>query len=203
MKKHVIEPMKFIRLTLVTAYLLIPSLGLWADSSSSEPRSLDSPLALETDYTRIIYQTPTCLTQLDQKLLFKQTEPVSGSMMCMETGDPLEKKLIQKIDTLFLQVQAILDMPAPDKKVSIHIYHDSDQLAEAYFQAYQKEAALPAWYDHDTQTISMDLTQLRAGILAHEMAHAVIDHFFGVKPPAAAAEILAQYVDAHIHPPRN
>ena len=49
----------------------------------------------------------------------------------------------------------------------------------------------------------MDLTQLRVGILAHEMAHAVIDHYFGVKPPKATAEILAQYVDAHIHPPKR
>jgi len=195
--------MKFIHLTLITAYLLIPGLNIWADNTLSEPRSVDFPLVLETDYTRINYQTPTCLALLDQKLFFQHSEPVPGSVMCTQTGNPLEKKLIQKIDTLFLQVQAILDIPAPDKKVFIHIYHDSAQLAEAYFQAYQKEATPPAWYDHNTQTISMDLTHLRAGILAHEMAHAVIDHYFGIKPSAATAEILTQYVDAHIHPPKK
>ena len=37
------------------------------------------------------------------------------------------------------------------------------------------------------------------GMLAHEMAHAIIDDFLQVRPPMASAEILARYVDAHLN----
>ena len=40
---------------------------------------------------------------------------------------------------------------------------------------------------------------INEGILAHEMAHAIIDHFFDIRPPRATAEILARYVDKHLN----
>jgi hypothetical protein len=36
------------------------------------------------------------------------------------------------------------------------------------------------------------------GILAHEMGHAVIDHYFVIKPPPKIAELLCHYVDTEI-----
>jgi hypothetical protein len=39
---------------------------------------------------------------------------------------------------------------------------------------------------------------MHEGILAHEMAHAIIDQFLTVRPPSATAEILARYVDGHL-----
>ena len=35
-------------------------------------------------------------------------------------------------------------------------------------------------------------------MLAHEMAHAIIDNFMKLRLPRATAEILARYVDAHL-----
>jgi hypothetical protein len=35
-------------------------------------------------------------------------------------------------------------------------------------------------------------------MLAHEMAHSIIDHYLRVRPPHATAEILARYVDGHL-----
>jgi hypothetical protein len=35
-------------------------------------------------------------------------------------------------------------------------------------------------------------------MLAHEMAHCVIDHYLLIRPPMATAEILARYVDSHL-----
>jgi hypothetical protein len=39
---------------------------------------------------------------------------------------------------------------------------------------------------------------LHEGMLAHEMAHCIIDYFLLVRPPVASAEILARYVDEHL-----
>ena len=35
-------------------------------------------------------------------------------------------------------------------------------------------------------------------VMAHEMAHAVIDNYFNVIPPEKTAELLATYVDSHL-----
>jgi STE24 endopeptidase len=35
-------------------------------------------------------------------------------------------------------------------------------------------------------------------VIAHEMGHAAIDHYFAIKPPEKIAEMLAQYVDMHL-----
>ena len=34
--------------------------------------------------------------------------------------------------------------------------------------------------------------------MAHEIAHAIIDHYLLIRPPRATAEILAHYVDEHL-----
>ena len=36
------------------------------------------------------------------------------------------------------------------------------------------------------------------GMLAHEMAHSIIDHYLTVRPPKRSAEILARFVDKHL-----
>ena len=42
------------------------------------------------------------------------------------------------------------------------------------------------------------MQDVHAGMLAHELAHAIIDHYLTVRPPAQTAEILARYVDSHL-----
>jgi len=36
-------------------------------------------------------------------------------------------------------------------------------------------------------------------MLAHEIAHAIIDNYLSVRPPRATAEILARYVGKHLN----
>ena len=36
------------------------------------------------------------------------------------------------------------------------------------------------------------------GVLAHEVAHAIINQYFAVPPPSKVQEILSQYVDKHL-----
>ena len=45
----------------------------------------------------------------------------------------------------------------------------------------------------------MNARDLSAGMLAHECAHAIVDHYLAVRPPRATAEILARYVDGHLY----
>ena len=55
-----------------------------------------------------------------------------------------------------------------------------------------------AWYLYQYHSIYINLEDLHEGILAHEMAHSIIDHYLIIRPPGATAEILARYVDSHL-----
>ena len=90
-----------------------------------------------------------------------------------------------RIDELVERVEALLDMyPAP--------FHFEIQL-KPYFTG-----GVIANYSHKTRMIIVALDRVTDGVLAHEMAHAVINAYFPVSPPEKAQEILAQYVDKHL-----
>ncbi|MBU1196823.1 MAG: hypothetical protein KKE62_15255 [Proteobacteria bacterium] len=82
--------------------------------------------------------------------------------------------------------------------MNIHLYSNSAALKKAYEKIYSAECHLRAWYRFNNNTIYLNVQDLHVGILAHELAHAIIDHFLTVRPPGQTAEILARYVDTHI-----
>ena len=84
------------------------------------------------------------------------------------------------------------------KKVAIKIFSDQKQLHATYFRLFKKKGKVRAWYLFRENTIYVNVRDLFAGMLAHEMAHAVIEHYFKVRIPTSANEILARYVDKHL-----
>lgn len=109
-----------------------------------------------------------------------------------------EKNLASKVDALFEKVQSILDMRKP-LKIKIKIYPDKTSLHDAYFQIYKRRKHLRAWYIFKHNTVYVSAQDIFSGMLAHEIAHGIIDNFLTVKPPKATSEILARYVDKHLH----
>jgi hypothetical protein len=65
-------------------------------------------------------------------------------------------------------------------------------------QNYQTSISIRAFYIQKNDTIYLNIDDLHEGMLAHEMAHAIIGRYFLVRPPRSTAEILAQYVDKHL-----
>ena len=51
------------------------------------------------------------------------------------------------------------------------------------------------FYFHDDKTIYISTEDLTLGMLGHEMAHAIISHYFVVPPPTKVQEVLSGYVD--------
>ncbi len=153
---------------------------------------------IETKHTIIRYQTQKDLKKFNKhvdyypgewgiKLLFSRPDP-----------DDLMNNLKKKMDALYKRVREILDMRKKMKKVTIHIYHNREQLHDAYFDIYMKICRYRTWYIYERNTIYVNSDDINEGILAHEMAHSIIDHYLTVRPPGATAEILARYVDRHL-----
>ncbi|MCP4021097.1 MAG: hypothetical protein GY729_04590 [Desulfobacteraceae bacterium] len=106
--------------------------------------------------------------------------------------------MASKLDELIEKVQLILDMRRPIK-ITIKIFPNQSALHNEYYKIYKKRKNLRAWYIFEFNTIYVNAQDIYAGMLAHECAHAIIDHYLEIRPPRATAEILARYVDAHLH----
>lgn len=154
---------------------------------------------IETKYAVINYQSLDDLAKFNKKVEYG---PDNGGFHLLFLGMGEEKLLdtvSKKIDALYERTQEILDMQRRLKKVTINIYHDQEELHETYSKIYNEPCRIRAWYIFDKNTVYINVDDLHEGMLAHEIAHSIIDHYLLMSPPAASAEILARYVDSHLH----
>jgi len=161
--------------------------------------------SLETKYTVIRYHSLEDLNKFDKKIDYSPGEWGISRLFSSSGSESRMDKIGEKIDALYERVQEILDMRKKTKKLKINIYKDKNQLKIVYNKTYKKSHRAykssrhpRAWYIHTFKTIYINVDDLHEGMLAHEMAHSIIDHYLLVRPPPVAAEILARYVDAHL-----
>lgn len=154
---------------------------------------------IETKHTIIHYQSLEDLKRFNTKVKFGPDQWGLNRLFSPPSSDNLADRITAKVDNLFERVQEILDMRKKMKKVTINIYHNKGQLSDVFTEIYKTSCRIRGWYAYEYHTVYLNVDDVHEGMLAHEIAHAVIDHYLLVRPPAASAEILARYVDAHLH----
>ena len=150
---------------------------------------------LETRYTRILFVRGEDLLAFHRAVIFG---PAAWNRSVADPDADLEQILAQKIDAVFERAQVILDMRGRFKKTAIRLHGDEAALHAAHEAIYKRPCRVRAWYRYKTNTVHVNVRDVHAGMVAHELAHAIIDHYLVVKPPARTAEILARYVDSHL-----
>ena len=152
-----------------------------------------------TKYLKLRYQSADDLKKFNRQIKYTADGSSFSSFFGSSSSEKgFKKTMATKLDAMFEKVQLILDMRKPFK-VTINIYPDETALHDEYFQIYKKKKKLRAWYIFEYNTIYVNARDLSAGMLAHECAHAIVDHYLAVRPPRATAEILARYVDGHLY----
>jgi hypothetical protein len=91
-----------------------------------------------------------------------------------------------RVDRVVERVQTILDMHPKNFKVNIYLLRGF------------LEGDRPAFYDNNSRSIRISVDYSTDGVLAHELAHAVISLYFPAPPPSKVQEILTQYVDKYL-----
>jgi len=152
---------------------------------------------LETSHTIILYKSTEDLKKFNDAVDYSPAV-TDVRWLYLHNANTLEEKIRNKADAIFERVQEILDMRKPMKKVSINLYNSRENLQKAFLYVTKSTTPYRAGYIFEYNTIYLNVTDLHAGMLAHEMAHAIIDHYMTVRPPSATAEILARYVDSHL-----
>ena len=155
------------------------------------------PQKMVTRYTTLVFDSAADLETFNRAIHFP-AENTFASFFSSGGGGSIRQELSRKVDLLFEKVQLILDMRKRMRRVRIRLFADSEQLQRAYKKIYGRRADVRGWYVYDFNTVFLNVSDVHEGILAHELGHAIIDHFLAVRPPRATAEILARYVDKHL-----
>lgn len=110
--------------------------------------------------------------------------------------DP-RQRLAKKTEFLFIRVQNILKMfPKKMGKITIHISKDFSFLKKLIKkQQYHQKTAMYLLNDH---TLYISAAHFNEYLLAHEIAHAIILHYFMIPPPLDVQEILVRHADTKL-----
>jgi hypothetical protein len=121
------------------------------------------------------------------------------------TGETLSSKatyedeMTNMLDVLFLQVSDILDMHLYSLKVNIKVCQTQTQLKNIYNDLFHSDLKdKQSFYVYGLNTIYVCEESFRREIIGHEMAHAIICHYFAISPPIKIQEILAMYTEYNL-----
>jgi len=105
-----------------------------------------------------------------------------------------------KLDVLIEEVILILvqSRPAEELKFKIMLLPSDTDIQKIYSEKYGKGDDYIAFYSPKDNTIFISVDDLRLGILAHELAHVIINSYFYNAPTKMIHEALAQFVEKHV-----
>jgi len=107
-----------------------------------------------------------------------------GGQRLLFTGDA--SLASHRVDRIVERVQTILDMRPHNFHVDIYLHRGLT------------DRRMVAFYEERSKSIRISVDYTTDGVLAHEIAHAVIDQYFVTSPPSKVQEILTQYVDKYL-----
>jgi len=163
-----------------------------------ETSSMEPWQRIESQHTFLQYKTLKDIEKFDNRIDYTPYKwGVKSLFSFISAKDPVDS-IKQKVDVLFDKVEQILGMYGHRDKVIINLYPKSS-FYEVRKRINSKNCRFRAWYIFEQNTIYINVGDVHEGILAHEIAHAIIDNYLSVRPPKNTSEILARYVDKNLY----
>jgi hypothetical protein len=134
----------------------------------------------------------TLVKRLDRQRLF-----ISGVYGTNPTSVPAEK-LVYMLGRLLKRAKEILEMYPSMPVINVKVFKDNAALSAEYFRIFGKDVDYKSFYIHQLRTIYTSQEDMSPSVIAHEMGHAVADHYFGAIPPPSVGEALASSVDKNL-----
>jgi len=99
-------------------------------------------------------------------------------------------------------VQELLDMRPNKLRMDARIYRTRQDIDTVYMEIFNEQNKFIAFYVFKLNTFYGCEEKISAAVLAHEMAHCVIDRYFEVTPPKKIGEMIAHYAELHLREER-
>jgi len=156
--------------------------------------SLTSGFELKTRFTTIYYEDEALLRKFNKKIYLGSLSYLLRNKQSITVSD----EVANKVDVLIEKVETILEMFPRDVQFSIVLLASDREVQNIYRSKYRRSVDYIAFYSPRDRTIFVSVSDVRLGVLAHEIAHVIIDSYYGVRTPTKIHELLAQYVEEHL-----
>jgi len=149
--------------------------------------------SLETQYFSVEYCSSCDLADLALKLNAQYF--LRADIFSQRATSDIRSSVSRLIDAIYLEVCDILDIRLYSFKGTLNILPNKSAVMDVIAQLSGQSVISPSFYFPDRNTVYISFEDLNVGILAHEMAHALISHYFVVSPPPKVQEVLTGYVE--------
>lgn len=152
---------------------------------------------IKTEYFTIYYDQGCNLADIANKLNvehFLHIDIFSQN----DNSQSIDSIISSLFDSIYLEVSDILDIHIYSFHATIKILSDKEKMADVLEKYLKKRINMPSYYFQSKNTIYISFDDLTLGMLAHEIAHAIISHYFVVAPSEKVQEVLSGYVEYSI-----
>ncbi len=200
--------MRFVYSSLIAAVIVLSpalvraqmsdSLDINAQAGVVEP-SGEGWVIISADSINFFYLPGANLRKLEARLRYRDV-PITQEFRAFLSNSSLsiEERLAARLEIILLRVKQILGMDPKGFSVKIWVFKTRQDLDNEYTRMFNSPSRLKSFYVHKVKGIFSNEQDFLDSVIAHELGHAVIDHYFLVPPPPAMAELMACYVDAHL-----
>ena len=172
-------------------YLSVLVLFLWLPCAASTVQAREQ----RSRYATLSYTDKQVLREFNDNLRINRKLRYSMRKKNVVT---VADEVLAKTDIIIEKVQIVLDM-FPDKyHVRLVLVPDSDDVARIFKRKYGKRVRHIAYYSLSEKTIYISADDVSLRVLAHEIGHSVVDHYFKVRPPYNIHELMAQFAEKHV-----
>lgn len=180
--------------SLFITFFVITGLFLCAGISLAVNDDFEAANKVESEHFTLYYAQPLQLSDFDYKLNVSASDKIlAGKTIKPRAPDG---EFPDMLDTLFLEICNILDMQLYSYHGDIKVCHSQNQLKDIYKILFRKDLGNRlSFYVYDTNTIYISAGSFKREVLGHEIAHAIISHYFIVLPSVKIQEVLSSYVE--------
>ncbi len=153
---------------------------------------------VNSDYCTIYFHGEIDLRKVDKRLNTRFIELSSRDRKILKNTSNLAERIALKCDIILLKSEQILDMYPAGFHVNIIIFENKKMLIDAYQKMFWKREDLYSFYVYENNTIYTTQLRINQNLLAHEFGHAIVNHYFLIRPPETVRELISQYIDIHL-----
>jgi hypothetical protein len=171
------------------------------ESAFSEPNALQpadsgSGTTIRSSYFTILLEPDVNLKRVLSRINIRSFYTPAGRRVNSLAG--MEERIGYRMDLILEQVKKVLDIYPVSTDIKVKIFKRRKDLQDEYCRITMRRSPVRSFYVHQYHTIYTSEADINDSVVAHEMGHAVVDHFFQAMPSEKVGEMLATYVDLHL-----
>lgn len=150
---------------------------------------------LQSRYVTVRYSNKQLLHDFNDKLILNRKLRYYLRKKNIVT---VQDEVVAKLDVLIEKAEVVLDMFPSNLHITVVLLGTRKDVARMYKSKYGKKANHIAYYSLKEKTIYISVKNTKLRVIAHELGHAIVDHYFKVRPPYNIHELMAQFTEKHI-----